>query len=193
MKIEFIKNKDGIIINGPLLMTPKLFLDQRGIFMESWNKKLFNDLTGNKKEFVQDNYSISKKNILRGLHYQISPKPQGKLVKCVKGNIFDVVIDLRKNSKTFGLWSGFYLNDQNHKQIWIPQGFAHGFLTISDEASVIYKVDEYWYKNLERSIRWNDPNLKITWPTTKGEPILSAKDKEANLLYNLSDSDLFNF
>lgn len=191
MQIETVKDKNQIIIDGALIIKPDIFEDSRGIFMENWNKKIFSKTVGKKHEFVQDNYSISKQNVLRGLHYQLSPNSQSKLVKCIKGNIFDVIVDLRKNSKTFASWAGFYLNDENHKQIWIPKGFAHGFLTISKQAYVIYKTDNYWDKSSERTIRWDDPKLSIDWPHSINKPLLSMKDKTGSLMSQLTDKELF--
>ncbi len=183
MKIQQIKSEKGIEVKGPLLITPKLFKDQRGSFYESWNKSVFDKTINSKVNFVQDNHSESIRGVLRGLHYQTNPCPQGKLVRCITGEIFDVAVDLRKNSKTFGKWFGVELSGENKKQFWIPEGFAHGFLTISNIAEVLYKTTDYWNKDCEKSIRWNDKILDINWPLNKlnkKSPILSKKDEEAN-------------
>ena len=154
-------------IDGPLLLIPNLMSDDRGFFYESWNQKIFNKfLKENNQDpvkFIQDNHSKSIKGVLRGLHYQLEPNPQGKLVRCVSGEIFDVAIDIRQKSNTFKQWIGFTLSSKNHAQLWIPKGFAHGFLTISDSAEVIYKVTDSWNKKAERSIKWNDRDLDIDW------------------------------
>ena len=183
MEIQKIKSEKGIEFKGLLLITPKIFKDQRGFFYESWNSISFDKIINSKINFVQDNHSSSIKGVLRGLHYQTSPFPQGKLVRCISGKIFDVVVDLRKNSKTFGMWFGVELSSENKKQIWIPEGFAHGFLTISNIAEVLYKTTDYWNKDCEKSIRWDDKTLAINWPLNKLNkecPILSKKDEVAN-------------
>ena len=183
MKIQQIKSEKGIEVKGPLLITPKVFNDQRGSFYESWNKSVFDKETNSKVDFLQDNHSSSIKGVLRGLHYQTSPSPQAKLVRCISGKIFDVAVDLRKNSKTFGMWFGVELSSENKKQFWIPEGFAHGFLTISNIAEVLYKTTDYWNKDCEKSIKWDDKTLAINWPLNKINrevPLLSKKDEEAN-------------
>ena len=148
MKISPLKTTDDIEIDGPLVISPNIFEDSRGFFYESWNKETFFKLTNVKLDFVQDNHSKSSNGVLRGLHYQLNPYPQGKLVRCIKGSIFDVVVDLRIESKTFGKWSSAVLSQENHKELWIPVGFGHGFLTTSDSAEVIYKTTNYWAKDL---------------------------------------------
>lgn len=158
-----------------LLIEPKVFGDDRGFFFESFNQHRFNEATGLDLQFVQDNHSKSAKNVLRGLHYQIPPKMQGKLVRAVAGEVFDVAVDLRKNSPTFGKWVGELLSAENKRQMWIPPGFAHGFLVLSDSAEFLYKTTDYYAPECERCIRWNDPTLTIEWPV-EGEPILSGKD-----------------
>ena len=183
MKIEKTFSKKGEQFKGLFLLTPEIFNDQRGSFFESWNKSVFENTINSRVNFVQDNHSISIKGVLRGLHYQVNPYPQGKLLRCISGEIFDVAVDLRKNSETFGAWFGANLSDENKKQFWIPEGFAHGFLTISNYAEVLYKTTNYWNKDCEKSIRWNDETLSINWPLNKikGEyPLLSRKDNQAD-------------
>ncbi|MFB2881997.1 dTDP-4-dehydrorhamnose 3,5-epimerase [Floridanema aerugineum] len=157
-----------------LLIEPKVFGDSRGFFFESFNQQAFSEKTGVEVNFVQDNHSRSSKNVLRGLHYQIE-QAQGKLVRVVSGEIFDVAVDVRKNSPTFGQWVGYLLSAENKQQLWIPAGFAHGFLVVSETAEVLYKATDYYAPQHERSILWNDPDLAIAWPLDS-EPILSAKD-----------------
>ncbi len=157
-----------------LLLEPRVFGDARGFFFESFNQKLWQERTGLAKSFVQDNHSRSVKNVLRGLHYQIQ-QPQGKLVRVVRGAVFDVAVDIRRSSPTFGRWVGFELSDDNRRQMWIPEGFAHGFLVLSDTAEFLYKTTDYWAAAHERTILWNDPDLMIAWPI-KNPPILSDKD-----------------
>lgn len=161
------------------IFQPKVFGDQRGFFMESFNKKTFTQLTGLDVEFVQDNHSRSEKNVLRGLHYQVE-QAQGKLVRVTQGEVFDVAVDLRQSSDSFGHWVGVKLSAENKQQLWVPAGFAHGFLVMSDYAEFVYKTTDYYAPEHERSIRWNDPELAIKWPITS-EPILSSKDREAVL------------
>jgi dTDP-4-dehydrorhamnose 3,5-epimerase len=158
-----------------LIIEPKVFGDERGFFFESFNQKRFEVLTGVKSHFVQDNHSRSAQHVLRGLHYQIR-QPQGKLVRVTAGEVFDVCVDLRKHSETFGHSVAVMLSAQNHRQIWIPPGFAHGFLVVSSHAEFLYKTTDYYAPEHERSLLWNDPALGIDWPLT-AEPLLSAKDK----------------
>ncbi len=195
MKISSLKTIEDIEIDGPLLITPKIFEDSRGFFYESWNKKSFFKLTNLNLDFVQDNHSKSYNGVLRGLHYQLKPYPQGKLVRCIKGSIFDVVVDLRSKSKTFGKWSSVVLSQDNLKELWVPEGFGHGFLTISENAEVVYKTTNYWEKNYERSILWNDRRISIKWPleSLKNKlPILSIKDKNAPTLEAaITNSEIF--
>ena len=173
------------IINTELeevkIICPTIYEDNRGLFFESFNKKLFDKLIQENTKFVQDNHSKSEFNVLRGLHYQLEPFEQGKLVRVVKGEIFDVAVDIRRNSTNFKKWVGVKLSSENKKQLWVPRGFAHGFLVLSQKAEVLYKTDNYYDKNSERSIIWNDPELNIDWPL-KESPYLSEKDKNANLL-----------
>lgn len=159
-----------------LIFEPKVFGDDRGFFMESYNAKTFNQLTGLALDFVQDNHSKSVKNVLRGLHYQIR-QPQGKLVRVVRGAVFDVAVDIRKNSGTFGKWVGVELTESNHRQLWIPPGFAHGFLVLSDGADFLYKATDYYDPSSERCIVWNDELIGIKWPLT-AQPLVSNKDKQ---------------
>ena len=160
-------------ISDVLIVEPKVFADARGFFYESFNKKLM-QAAGITGDFVQDNHSHSIKNVLRGLHYQIK-QPQGKLIRAIMGEIFDVAVDIRRRSPTFGKWVGFNLSAQNRRMAWIPPGFAHGFLVLSEHAEVLYKTTDYWAPQFERTIVWNDGSLGITWPI-QGDPQLSAKD-----------------
>ena len=162
-----------------LLLEPQVFGDTRGFFFESFNQRDFADKTGVELAFVQDNHSKSAQGVLRGLHYQIQ-HPQGKLVRVVQGQVFDVVVDLRQSSTTFGQWVGVYLDAQKHQQLWVPPGFAHGFVVLSETAEFLYKTTDYWYPEHERSLRWDDPTLGIDWPM-KGQPVLAAKDAAAQL------------
>jgi dTDP-4-dehydrorhamnose 3,5-epimerase len=167
-------------MEGLLVLEPRLFADERGAFFESYNADGFADLSGERHTFVQDNHSISRAGVLRGLHYQLAPHQQGKLVRAVRGSIFDVAVDLREESPTFGRWRGILLSAENHKQFWIPAGFAHGFLALTD-CEVLYKTDAYYQPAAERSIHWDDPTIGICWPLS-GAPILSAKDELAGPL-----------
>ncbi len=162
-------------IDGALRLLPKVFGDERGFFLESWNCKTFAEL-GIDVEFVQDNHSRSQKNVLRGLHYQIE-NPQGKLVWVTQGSVFDVFVDLRKSSPTFGAWDGHIISEENKERLWVPPGLAHGFLVLSDTADFQYKCTEYYTPAKERTIQWDDPEIGIEWPLLDGElPKLSAKD-----------------
>lgn len=161
------------------VIEPRVFGDDRGFFFESFNEKAFNKATGNTLPFVQDNHSKSTKGVLRGLHYQLPPKAQGKLVRVVQGEVFDVAVDIRKDSPTYGQWVGEILSADNKKQLWIPPGFAHGFLTLSDTAEFLYKTTDTWSPEHERVIIWNDATLKIDWPLNGMEPQLAAKDAVA--------------
>ena len=157
-----------------LIIEPKIFGDERGFFFESFNRRQFAELTGRDVDFVQDNHSRSVKNVLRGLHYQIQ-QPQGKLVRVVQGAVFDVAVDIRKSSSTFGQHVGLELSAENKRMLWIPEGFAHGFVVLSDTAEFLYKTTDYWAPEFERSIIWNDPTIGIQWPIQ--EPALSVKDQ----------------
>ncbi len=165
-----------------LIFEPRIFGDDRGFFYESFNAKKFTELSGIKTTFVQDNHSLSAKNVLRGLHYQIS-QPQGKLVRVVSGEVFDVAVDIRKSSPCFGQWVGVTLSASNKRQLWVPPGFAHGFMVISDSAEFLYKTTDYWAPEYERCLQWNDPAVGIQWPL-QGAPIMSAKDQQGQLLAN---------
>ncbi|WP_421683138.1 dTDP-4-dehydrorhamnose 3,5-epimerase [Stutzerimonas urumqiensis] len=158
-----------------LIIEPKVFGDERGFFYESFNAAAFEAATGLKRQFVQDNHSKSQRGVLRGLHYQIQ-QPQGKLVRVVAGEVFDVTVDLRKSSPSFGRWFGTHLSAQNQRQLWIPEGFAHGFVVLSETAEFLYKTTDYYAPQHERSLLWNDPELGIEWPIDE-PPQLSAKDQ----------------
>jgi dTDP-4-dehydrorhamnose 3,5-epimerase len=170
-----------------LLIEPQIFQDDRGFFFESYNHQKFTDKTGINLNFVQDNHSLSKQNVLRGLHYQII-QPQGKLVRTVVGSIFDVAVDIRKSSPTFGLWVGYELSAENKCQLWIPPGFAHGFVVLSEVAEVLYKTTEYYNPQGDRCILWNDPDLAIDWHLIT-PPILSGKDQAGKAF---KGADLFS-
>lgn len=169
-----------------LVIEPKVFGDDRGFFFESFNQKKFAELTGCDVDFVQDNHSRSAKNVLRGLHYQIQ-HPQGKLVRVTQGEVFDVAVDIRKSSPTFGKWVGEILSAENKKQLWIPEGFAHGFVVLSETAEFLYKTTDYWHPEYERCIRWDDPALGITWPILSS-PSLSGKDAQGK---RLAEAEVF--
>lgn len=169
-----------------LIIEPKVFGDERGFFYESFNAAAFEAATGLKRQFVQDNHSKSQRGVLRGLHYQIQ-QPQGKLVRVVAGEVFDVAVDLRKSSPSFGRWFGTHLSAQNQRQLWIPEGFAHGFVVLSESAEFLYKTTDYYAPEHERSLLWNDPELGIQWPFNEA-PQLSAKDQAGKLL---RDAELF--
>ena len=164
-----------------VLIEPKVFGDSRGFFYESFNQQLFNEATGTNYSFVQDNHSRSSQGVLRGLHYQIR-QPQGKLVRVVRGAVFDVAVDIRRSSPTFGHWVGEVLREDNHRQLWVPPGFAHGFLVLSDSAEFLYKTTDYYAPQHERCIAWNDPQLAIAWPDIGMPPLLSDKDQQGQLL-----------
>lgn len=169
-----------------LILEPRVFGDDRGFFFESYNEQVFTEKTGASVRFVQDNHSRSCQNVLRGLHYQIQ-QPQGKLVRAVVGTIFDVAVDIRKSSSTFGQWVGCVLSADNKRMLWVPAGFAHGFLVLSEAAEVLYKATDFYAPQYERAILWNDPDIAIDWPL-KAEPILSNKDQAGQLL---KSADLF--
>jgi len=169
-----------LAIPDVILFEPKVFGDDRGFFFESFNHAEFEEVIGRKVSFAQDNHSKSAKNVLRGLHYQIQ-QPQGKLVRVIAGEVFDVAVDIRKNSPAFGKWVGANLSAENKKQLWIPEGFAHGFVVLSDSAEFLYKTTDYYAPKHERCIIWNDPELNIGWPIS-GQPILSGKDMQGTPL-----------
>ncbi len=200
MNIEKVISNKGKVIKGLLKILPKIHEDHRGYFQVTWNRnEWFNLLKKQnnsvKKDFVQENHSRSTKGILRGLHYQKEPYAQGKLVRCLNGNIYDVAVDLRKSSNTFGEWAGIELSSENNIQFWIPEGFAHGFLTLSDIADVSYKVTDYWNIESEKSIIWHDRNININWPLYKLENnkfSLSIKDNKGLFFSDLSKEELFH-
>jgi dTDP-4-dehydrorhamnose 3,5-epimerase len=173
-------------ISEVLILEPKVFGDERGFFYESFNNRDFKQATGLEYEFVQDNHSKSASGVLRGLHYQIQ-HPQGKLVRATQGSVFDVAVDLRRSSPTFGKWVGVELSTENKRQLWIPPGFAHGFLVLSETAEFMYKTTDYWYPEHERSLLWCDPKINIQWPL-KGVPKLAPKDAAGNVL---TEADIF--
>jgi dTDP-4-dehydrorhamnose 3,5-epimerase len=178
----------------PLLLTPPVLADARGSFQEAWNRRRFAEALGldpdDAPRFDQDNQSRSVRGVLRGLHYQLPPHPQGKLVRCLAGEIFDVAVDLRRGSPSFGRWAGVRLSAENHCQLWVPAGFGHGFLTLSPSADVLYKVSGFWSRPCERSLRWDDSRLAIAWPLEElggAGPLLSPKDAGAPGLEELVD------
>jgi dTDP-4-dehydrorhamnose 3,5-epimerase len=181
-----------LAIPDVVLIEPKVFGDARGFFFESFNQKAFNEATGTNHAFVQDNHSRSSRGVLRGLHYQIQ-QPQGKLVRVARGAVFDVAVDIRKSSPTFGQWVGAELSEDNQHQLWVPPGFAHGFVVLSESADFLYKTTDYYAPQHERSIAWNDPSIGISWPAlAQGQqPLLSAKDSAAPLLASLGADALF--
>ncbi len=190
MKISDLYSQSGKLFQGLKLIRPDVINDERGFFMESWNKEKFKDLGLVNIDFVQDNHSFSRKNVLRGFHYQLPPYQQVKLVRCVVGEIFDVVIDIRQSSFTFREWIGVNLSSDNYQQLLIPEGFAHGFLTLSEHAEVIYKVTNFWNKESERSISWKDPTVRIEFPSNNLFK-LSAKDDNAPFLSQLKHDEIF--
>jgi dTDP-4-dehydrorhamnose 3,5-epimerase len=198
MKAESLSTTSGQAMEGPLLITPDVYWDDRGFFFESWNERRWSELLSahgqEASPFVQDNHSRSSQGVLRGLHWQIPPHPQGKLVRCVVGEILDVAVDLRRSSPTFGQWVGAHLSPSNHQQLWVPVGFAHGFLTLSEHAEVLYKTTDFWSLNSERSLRWDDQTVAISWHTEavpNSIDQLSEKDAEAPYLQNITTGDLF--
>ena len=191
MCIKSLSSNKGNILDGVFIIKPRIFEDNRGFFYESWNQVLFNKIVGEEVKFQQDNHSLSNIGVLRGLHYQVGPKPQGKLVRCSSGSIFDAAVDIRESSPTFGEWTSIVLNGLNKLMIWIPVGFAHGFLSLEDNSEVLYKTSELWSRDKERSIIWNDKEININWPLKDinfSEPRLSEKDSKAPILKN---SDVF--
>jgi len=194
---ELAYSKEGNLIEGLFIISPKVFSDERGFFLESWNQRYWENLLYENKQvskyFVQDNHSKSSKGVLRGLHFQKDPNSQGKLVRCISGEIYDVAVDIRKKSKSFCNWFGIKLSAKNMKQLWIPRGFAHGFLTLSEEAQVIYKTTDFWNKESERSIIWNDKAININWPLQliDHKIELSKKDENAPKINEFQAEDLF--
>ena len=182
MQVDQLKSNQGEVMDGPLLITPSAFGDERGWFFESWNQRTLDEAVGEAVVFSQDNHSRSVRGVLRGLHYQLAPEPQAKLVRSSLGSIFDVAVDIRRRSPTFRQWVGAELTAANKSQLWIPEGFAHGFLTLSEVAEVQYKARGFWNKSCERAIVWNDPDIAIDWPLEQlegTEVSLSGKDAEA--------------
>lgn len=180
-----------LAIPDVMLIEPRIFGDTRGFFFESFNQRAFNQATGTEYQFVQDNHSRSTKGVLRGLHYQLAPHAQGKLVRCVNGAVFDVAVDIRRSSPTFGQWVGVELSEQNQRQLWVPPGFAHGFITLTDFADFLYKTTNYYAPTHDRGLAWNDPRIAIAWPDLGGAPQLSGKDAVAPELCAVDDADLF--
>jgi dTDP-4-dehydrorhamnose 3,5-epimerase len=180
MKIIGTENPDVLVLE------PRVFPDERGFFLEAWNARVFQNEIKLDLQFVQDNHSRSTRNVLRGLHYQIK-QPQGKLVRVTRGHIFDVAVDLRMSKPTFGRWVGYELSADNHRQVWIPPGFAHGFLVLSEIADVLYKTTDYYAAESERCLIWNDPEVGINWPLA-GKPVLSSKDSSG---LSLAAAELF--
>jgi dTDP-4-dehydrorhamnose 3,5-epimerase len=167
---------------GVLILEPKVFADERGFFFESFNQRAVDAALGYGVTFVQDNHSCSQRSVLRGLHYQLPPHAQGKLVRVARGSAFDVAVDVRKGSATFGRWVGATLDTTSHRQMWIPPGFAHGFLALEDDTHFLYKTTDYYARDCERTIAWNDPAIGIDWPALGSAPLLAAKDAAAPLL-----------
>ncbi len=165
-----------------LIVEPRVFGDARGFFTESWNEQTFNKAVGSAVRFVQDNHSRSARGVLRGLHFQLPPHTQGKLVRVVSGAVFDVAVDLRRSSPNFGRWAGVELTAENQRQLWVPPGFAHGFMVLSETADFLYKTTDYYAPDCEGSVRWDDPAIGITWPDVGTAPLLAEKDAKAPLL-----------
>jgi dTDP-4-dehydrorhamnose 3,5-epimerase len=165
-------------VDGVWVLEPRVFGDARGFFYESFNREVFEAATGCKADFVQDNHSKSTRDVLRGLHFQLAPHAQGKLVRVTQGEVYDVVADIRKHSPTYGRWHAEVLSAENHKQMWIPAGLAHGFLVLSETAEFLYKTTDYYAPEFERCLRWDDPSLNIAWPLAGRQPQLSAKDAQ---------------
>ena len=195
MQIKILKTLKDKKFNGPLILTPNKFSDSRGFFFESWNEKKFNDIISRKVNFVQDNQSLSFKGVLRGLHFQKEPYTQGKLVRVISGKILDTIVDLRTNSNTFKQWASIVLSKRNKMQLWVPEGFAHGFITLTRRAEINYKTTQFWNKESERTIVWNDISLNINWKLKELKiktPIVSEKDSQGKSLKYLYDKgDLF--
>lgn len=179
-------NIETTAIDGVLVLQPKVFGDARGFFLESFNQRVFDEAVGRRVDFVQDNHSRSARGVLRGLHFQKGDKAQGKLVRVAAGAVFDVAVDIRRGSPTFGRWVGVELSADNHRQLWVPPGLAHGFLVTSESADFLYKTTEYYAPQDEGAVRWNDPDLGIAWPELGEAPRLSAKDAVAPLLRDLA-------
>ncbi|AEX51702.1 dTDP-4-dehydrorhamnose 3,5-epimerase [Rahnella aquatilis CIP 78.65 = ATCC 33071] len=176
--MDFIKTK----ISDVLIFEPKVFDDARGFFYESFNEKIFEEAIGRKIDFIQDNHSKSSHGVLRGLHFQLPPFAQAKLVRCIAGEVFDVIVDVRNGSSTFGQWLGVNLSAENKRQLWIPEGFAHGFLVLSENAELVYKTTNYYSPEHERTVIWCDDDINISWPNISQDFILSDKDRRAKKL-----------
>ena len=186
---------EGLYFDGPLLIKPKVLKDNRGEFFEFWNSNDFNKIFNKNILFVEENLSFSHKGVLRGLHYQLEPFSQGKLIICLSGNIFDVIVDIRESSETFGRFASIYLSSENNNILWILKGFAHGFLSLSPDTRLIYKLTSHWVKESERSISWKDKNINIKWPFLENNiknPIISLKDQNAKSLFQITkDGEIF--
>tara|TARA_Y100001968_G_C19366513_1_gene722814 strand:+ start:839 stop:1414 length:576 start_codon:yes stop_codon:yes gene_type:complete len=191
MKSEVIYSNKGNIMKGPLLLIPSIFKDKRGYFFESWNQNVFNKSIDKEVNFVQDNQSSSQRGVIRGMHFQIPPYQQSKLVRCLYGSVFDVIVDIRRASKTFGEWYGIELKAVDNYQLWIPFGFAHGFLSLNQDSVVLYKVDQFRYQKHERILNWSDEFSAIQWPQINQSYTLSEKDKNAPKLSEFNQDDLF--
>jgi dTDP-4-dehydrorhamnose 3,5-epimerase len=179
-------NATETALPGVLLLEPRVFPDARGLFFESYNRRRFRELTGVDAEFVQDNHSHSLRNVIRGIHYQIR-RPQGKLLRVVSGEVFDVAVDLRRSSPHFGKWAGFRLSAESRAMAWIPAGFGHAFLVLSERADVLYKTTDYWAPEHERTLRWDDPTVNVAWPFS-GPPVLGEKDRKGA---SLAEAEVF--
>ena len=195
MLVKQLISPSGSTINGPLLLTPQAFGDERGWFIESWNQRHFDEAVGEAVVFSQDNHSLSSQGVLRGLHYQLAPTTQAKLVRASRGTIFDVAVDIRRSSGTFGQWVSAELSAENKSQLWIPEGFAHGFLCLSEVTEVQYKTRGFWDRDCERAVLWNDPDLAIAWPLeqlSESRVKMSGKDAIApRFIASLNAGDLF--
>ena len=192
MNFEYLVSNKNNKIEGPLLIKPKIFCDQRGYFYEAWNRRKFNELVGEDIYFVQDNQSLSHKNVLRGLHFQLNPQGQAKLVRVLRGSVYDVIVDLRLNSPTFMEWIKIELNSEKNNQLWIPKGFAHGFLSLEDNTILQYKVNNYWLPDYERTLRWDDKQINIKWHNKNPKNLdflISNKDKNGLSLENIIKSN----
>ncbi len=195
MEIKQAKSNKKKVLEGALILIPSIFTDSRGFFYESWNNREFKKIIGKTKVFVQDNHSRSSFGVIRGLHFQKNPNSQGKLVRVINGEIYDVIVDLRLNSNTFGEWGIFNLSKKNKKQLWIPEGYAHGFITKTKIAEVLYKTTDYWDKDSERTLSWKDNTVNINWhlkDLNLKTPFLSKKDSDGKSLnYFLKNNELF--
>ena len=192
MNFEYLVSNNNNKIEGPLLIQPKIYSDQRGYFYEAWNRKKFNELVAEDIYFVQDNQSLSHKNVLRGLHFQLNPQGQAKLVRVLRGRVYDVIVDLRLNSPTFMEWIKIELNSEKNNQLWIPKGFAHGFLSLEDNTILQYKVNNYWFPDYERTLRWDDKQINIKWHNKNPKNLdflISNKDKNGLSLEDIIKSN----